>query len=57
MGRAGLFFYSHLHDQLRFGKDYVEAFLRSERRSEDEPAATAYPNRRRGRRIVTDFGF
>jgi protoporphyrinogen oxidase len=43
IGRAGLFFYSHLHDQLRFGKDYVEAFSRSERGSEDEPGATAYP--------------
>jgi len=23
MGRGGRFFYSHLHDQLRFGRDYV----------------------------------
>jgi protoporphyrinogen oxidase len=23
LGRGGLFFYSHLHDQLRLGKDYV----------------------------------
>lgn len=28
-GRAGLFLYSHLHDQLRFGKDYVNSLLRS----------------------------
>jgi protoporphyrinogen oxidase len=43
MGRAGLFFYSHLHDQLRFGKDYVQALLRSGKRIEDQPAAAAYP--------------
>jgi hypothetical protein len=23
LGRGGLFFYSHLHDQLRLGKDFV----------------------------------
>jgi hypothetical protein len=27
IGRAGLFYYSHLHDQLRFGKDYIEVLL------------------------------
>jgi protoporphyrinogen oxidase len=27
IGRAGLFNYSHLHDQLRFGKDYVAELL------------------------------
>jgi protoporphyrinogen oxidase len=27
IGRAGLFHYSHLHDQLRFGKDYVARLL------------------------------
>jgi protoporphyrinogen oxidase len=27
IGRAGLFHYSHLHDQLRFGKDYVAELL------------------------------
>jgi protoporphyrinogen oxidase len=43
IGRAGIFFYSYLHDQLRFGKDYVEALLRSGRSSEDEQAAVAYP--------------
>lgn len=25
LGRAGTFFYSHLHDQMRFGRDYVTA--------------------------------
>jgi hypothetical protein len=25
LGRGGLFFYSHLHDQMRFARDYVEA--------------------------------
>lgn len=43
VGRAGLFFYSHLHDQLRFGKDYVEDLLRSGGRTEDEPDLAAYP--------------
>jgi len=27
IGRAGLFHYSHLHDQLRLGKDYVDGLL------------------------------
>jgi protoporphyrinogen oxidase len=27
LGRGGLFFYSHLHDQLRFGKDYVNSLI------------------------------
>jgi protoporphyrinogen oxidase len=27
IGRAGLFYYSHLHDQLRFGKNYVASLL------------------------------
>jgi protoporphyrinogen oxidase len=26
-GRNGLFFYSHLHDQMRFGKDLIEKLL------------------------------
>jgi len=43
IGRAGLFFYSHLHDQLRFGKDYIEEFLRSGKKGADEPAVAAYP--------------
>jgi protoporphyrinogen oxidase len=25
LGRAGRFVYSHLHDQLRFGRDYVQS--------------------------------
>jgi protoporphyrinogen oxidase len=29
IGRAGRFFYSHLHDQLRFGKDYVRELTES----------------------------
>jgi len=34
VGRAGRFVYSHLHDQLRFGKDYVRALIEgSEARS------------------------
>jgi protoporphyrinogen oxidase len=36
IGRAGLFHYSHLHDQLRFGKDYVDGLL-----SRDEPRLEA----------------
>lgn len=28
LGRAGLFFYSHLHDQLRWARDYIEAVAR-----------------------------
>jgi protoporphyrinogen oxidase len=31
IGRAGRFVYSHLHDQLRFGKDLVAAFLETRR--------------------------
>src|SRR6185369_7556562 len=27
LGRGGLFFYSHLHDQLRLGKDYVRSLV------------------------------
>jgi len=30
IGRAGLFFYSHLHDQLRFGKDYVQKLVQTD---------------------------
>ena len=29
MGRGGFFFYSHLHDQLRFGKDYVHSITQT----------------------------
>lgn len=31
VGRAGRFVYSHLHDQLRFGKDYVGSLLETSR--------------------------
>jgi len=30
VGRGGQFFYSHLHDQLRFGKDYVAGLAESD---------------------------
>lgn len=36
IGRGGQFFYSHLHDQLRFGKDYVAGLPEA-----DEPRADA----------------
>ena len=32
LGRAGRFVYSHLHDQLRFGKDYVRSIALTEAR-------------------------
>jgi protoporphyrinogen oxidase len=35
IGRGGQFFYSHLHDQLRFGKDYVANLIEAE---EQRPA-------------------
>jgi protoporphyrinogen oxidase len=38
IGRAGLFLYSHLHDQLRLAKDYVAAHLQSRLELESEPA-------------------
>jgi hypothetical protein len=31
LGRAGGFVYSHLHDQLRFGRDFVRALTRAAR--------------------------
>ena len=34
IGRGGQFFYTHLHDQLRFGKDYIARLSDSA----DEPA-------------------
>ena len=37
VGRSGLFWYSHLHDQLRLAKDYVGSFR--ERPARDAPAA------------------
>ena len=30
IGRGGQFFYSHLHDQLRFGKDYVASLMEAD---------------------------
>jgi protoporphyrinogen oxidase len=30
IGRGGQFFYSHLHDQLRFGKDYVAGLMEAD---------------------------
>lgn len=44
IGRAGRFVYSHLHDQLRFGKDYVRTLTDSEapsspRQRRPEPSA------------------
>jgi protoporphyrinogen oxidase len=38
LGRSGLFFYSHLHDQLRLGKDYVREH---DRAAMDAPPARA----------------
>lgn len=35
IGRGGQFFYSHLHDQLRFGKDYVAALAESDEHRRD----------------------
>jgi protoporphyrinogen oxidase len=35
VGRGGQFFYSHLHDQLRFGKDYVAALRKNDEDSPD----------------------
>ena len=42
VGRGGQFFYSHLHDQLRFGKDYIANFSEAdERQSESALQAAA----------------
>src|SRR5271168_2487016 len=38
IGRAGLFLYSHLHDQLRLAKDYIAAHLQSRYELDPEPA-------------------
>ena len=35
IGRGGQFFYSHLHDQLRFGKDYVAGLRESDAHRQD----------------------
>ena len=39
IGRGGQFFYSHLHDQLRFGKDYVATLMETDEHR--PPAALA----------------
>jgi protoporphyrinogen oxidase len=44
IGRGGRFFYSHLHDQLRFGKDYVAGFSEHEVRARDVGMAEAVAN-------------
>jgi protoporphyrinogen oxidase len=41
IGRGGQFFYSHLHDQLRFGKDYVANMADSEDIDAEFPDAVA----------------
>jgi protoporphyrinogen oxidase len=41
IGRGGQFFYSHLHDQLRFGKDYVANLPDEADAQTDAPLATA----------------
>jgi len=38
LGRAGLFFYGHLHDQLRMAKDCVADHLQSRKEGDMEPA-------------------
>jgi protoporphyrinogen oxidase len=40
LGRAGLFSYGHLHDQLRMAKDCVAAHLQSRIETDTEPAAS-----------------
>jgi protoporphyrinogen oxidase len=42
IGRAGLFFYGHLHDQLRMAKDYVAAHLNSSSVGEGEQALESW---------------
>jgi protoporphyrinogen oxidase len=40
LGRGGLFFYSHLHDQLRLGKEYARDLLATSTESQDAAAAS-----------------
>jgi protoporphyrinogen oxidase len=42
IGRAGLFSYGHLHDQLRMAKDYVAAQLQSRGENDTEPALNSW---------------
>lgn len=41
LGRGGQFFYSHLHDQLRFGKDYIASLSDVAEETISLPLATA----------------
>ena len=41
LGRGGQFFYSHLHDQLRFGKDYIANLGETRQESTEAPLAAA----------------
>jgi protoporphyrinogen oxidase len=41
VGRGGQFFYSHLHDQLRFGKDYVANLIGFDDKSVENEVASA----------------
>jgi hypothetical protein len=40
LGRGGLFFYSHLHDQLRLGKEYVRDLVATAPESQDAAEAS-----------------
>ncbi len=42
LGRAGMFFYGHLHDQLRMAKDCVAAHLQSRSQGDTEPALESW---------------
>jgi protoporphyrinogen oxidase len=42
IGRAGLFLYSHLHDQLRLAKDYVADYLQSRNEVDTSPALESF---------------
>jgi len=44
VGRGGQFFYSHLHDQLRFGKDYVANLLGADQQGTDATLAASAAN-------------
>ena len=42
IGRAGLFLYSHLHDQLRLAKDYIAEYLQSRNEVDTSPALESF---------------
>ena len=44
IGRGGQFFYSHLHDQLRFGKNYVASLAEGDERSPEAALAASAAN-------------